>query len=143
MIGVERGLSASLGGGHRATASDHLTIEEVGDVREALRLSFFLSPRRVCVRLLELSESERGALTQRLARWQSVCGCSAATVALLSGVAYGILQRIGAFAIVVTGLLCAMAAKCIAIAIAYLAFRADLTKVVRASPAAPRSSAGG
>jgi hypothetical protein len=122
-MGLESGIPARATGTGSTTAHEHLTIIDESDVRHALRLSFFLSRRRVSVRLNGFAESER--------------------IALVLGVVYGILRHNGTLAIIGFGVLCAMAAKSLAIAAAYVAFRYDLTRSIRRHHVAPRSSAGG
>jgi hypothetical protein len=117
------------------------TTDDAIRVRNARRLAFFLSKQRVSLLPGELEEADRLAIEGRLARWQSVCGCSVATMGLVLAGLLAFVQHRGAIGIILSGVLCAMAAKCVAIAVAYLAYRHELTRTVaRLQLTTPRSA---
>ena len=95
------------------------------------RFSFFFSTNRVEVRTERLSLDLSRAIERRLARYQTVCGCSAAAIALGIGVGIGLWRGAPGLAIAGGALLAALAAKFMAISISYAAYRLSLARVGR------------
>jgi hypothetical protein len=113
----------------RAPETIHLVISSAEHLPAISRFSFFFSVNRVEFRTERLSVDQSRTIERRLARYQAVCGCSAAMIALGTGVCIGLWRGAPGLAIAGGALLAAAAAKLIAISASYAAYRLLLARV--------------
>jgi hypothetical protein len=110
---------------------DQVEVTTFDQLRDARRLAFFLSTRRLRVAMPLVAAPQARSLERRLVRLQSACGCTAGALGLLAGLAFGVWQHGSLAVLCLIAFGAAAAGKVAGIATAYLLYHAELVRFTR------------